>query len=463
MLFSIVIMILAVFFIPEKSNRFIYMGTSTFLVSSILFIMMPKIRLKLLNYLLVSFLFILFSISAYTTVGVHSPSYIGGYLICSFISGLLISPRVGWIVSLISIFSGLLLTLLEINGFMTMHNGLESTGIFIASITFFIINILIQYFYANNIKLSFQKFNNELKERKEVERVLRKNEEWLNLVFENINDGIWDFNVLNNDIILSPNYYTMLGYSKEEITPKFSSYRDLVHPNDLAIFDNSFENCLNGLSDKITIEVRMKTKEKNWKCLLLKGKVLEKNLNNQILRIVGSHTDITEIKNYQDALKLSEERYKTVTSNIPNSAVILFDRDLKFLLVDGVEINKSGYSKSDLEGKTPRESLPLDFAIIAEKNMTRVLNGEMFSDEFPFNDIWFSYNYLPLKSEEGKVLYGMILAQNITLRKSFEQELKMLNETLESKVEQRTIELTETNIKLNNTLQELKDAQEQII
>jgi hypothetical protein len=145
MCFSLMIMTLAILFTPERSDRFIYMGLSTFFVSAILFIMMPKIRLKLINYLLVFFLFILFSIASYTSVGVHSPSYIGGYLICSFISGLLISPRFGWIVSLISILSGFLLTLLEINGFIPMENELEATGIFIASITFFIINILIQY------------------------------------------------------------------------------------------------------------------------------------------------------------------------------------------------------------------------------------------------------------------------------------------------------------------------------
>lgn len=318
MFFSIFISVSSLIFTPERSERLISICTYTFIVSVILLSISNKIRLVLINYLLVSFLFILFTISAYTSAGVHSPSYVGGYLICSFISGLLISPRVGALVSLLSIVSGFILLYLEYKQILILRNTLEPVGIFIGSIAFFLINILIQYFYSNNIRISLDKFNNELKERKEAERILRKNESWLNLVFENINDGIWDFNLVTQDIILSPNYYVMLGYKNlEEKLSNFKEYRNTIHPDDLEIFDNAFKKCIENKDENINIEIRMKTFNNDWKFLLIKGKILERNTNNEITRIVGSHTDITELKTFEKKLKTLNEtlEYKVESRN----------------------------------------------------------------------------------------------------------------------------------------------------
>lgn len=124
------------------------------------------------------------------------------------------------------------------------------------------------------------------------------------------------------------------------------------------------------------------------------------------------------------ALRLSEKRYRTLAANLPNSAVILFDHELRFVLVDGPEIEKTGYSKNAMIGKLLHEALPPNFVALAEPNMRAALEGKHFTAELPFNDQIHNYQYLPLEDEDGDILYGMVLVQNVTAQKRADEALR---------------------------------------
>jgi PAS domain S-box-containing protein len=129
-----------------------------------------------------------------------------------------------------------------------------------------------------------------------------------------------------------------------------------------------------------------------------------------------------------ESLRLMQERYQALTANLPNSVVILFDRDLRFILVDGPEVTRSGYSREAMLGKTLYDALPEAFVKIAEPNMRGVLNGQSISAELPFSNQFYEYNYVPLRDEKGDIIYGLILGQNITARKNAEMALKRSEE-----------------------------------
>ena len=58
-----------------------------------------------------------------------------------------------------------------------------------------------------------------------------------------------------------------------------------------------------------------------------------------------------------DAARLASERYALLVTNLPASAVMLFDHDLRFVLADGPELTRNGYSKARLEGRLLRDAL----------------------------------------------------------------------------------------------------------
>ncbi len=139
---------------------------------------------------------------------------------------------------------------------------------------------------------------------------------------------------------------------------------------------------------------------------------------------VNVHINVTTLNEAEAARRLSERRYRWLAENLPESVVLLFDRDLRFVLVDGPEVTRSGYSKSYMEGKTLFEAVSPEFAQAVEPNMRAVLDGKIFSAEVPFDDQMYLYNYAPLRDDQGVILYGLIVGQNITARKRIEVALR---------------------------------------
>lgn len=130
--------------------------------------------------------------------------------------------------------------------------------------------------------------------------------------------------------------------------------------------------------------------------------------------VLGITRDLTQLRAAEQSLAQSEQRYRALVENFPGAAMILYDRDLRFVLVDGPEVQATGFSREAMMGRTLREAMPPEFAALVEPNMRRALAGERFGMDLPFGDRWYRYNYLPLPGPDGAVELGFILAQNIT-------------------------------------------------
>jgi PAS domain S-box-containing protein len=131
---------------------------------------------------------------------------------------------------------------------------------------------------------------------KQYEQELRASEERLALALAATNDGLWDWNVQTGEAYFSPRYYTMLGYEPNEMPSGFETWRSLLHPEDLPVAEQLVAAHIDGKKPGFVVEFRMKTKDGGWRWVLGRGKVVERDDQGRPIRMVGTHTDISDRK-----------------------------------------------------------------------------------------------------------------------------------------------------------------------
>ena len=130
-----------------------------------------------------------------------------------------------------------------------------------------------------------------------------------------------------------------------------------------------------------------------------------------------------ELNRAVQALKESQQLYVSMARNFPNGTINVFDRDLKYVFVEGQELFKYGISSQMLIGTNYIERLSPEIAPKIEEKLNKVLQGEELSFEVEHNNESYVLNAVPLYDAEGLVNQILLVEKNITEQKKTEQEM----------------------------------------
>jgi PAS domain S-box-containing protein len=148
----------------------------------------------------------------------------------------------------------------------------------------------------------------DITERKQTEAALKISEERFYLAFEGSAMGLWDWNVNTGEVYFNSRWKTMLGYEVEEIENGFASWEKLLYPEDLQRAKSAIKAHFEGQTPVYEVEVRMLTKSGEWKWILAQGKVMERSVSGNPVRMTGTHIDISDRKQAEATLLISEQR-----------------------------------------------------------------------------------------------------------------------------------------------------------
>ena len=147
-------------------------------------------------------------------------------------------------------------------------------------------------------------------ERKKAEEELRNSREQYQLVIAGSNDGIWDWNLKTNHLYLSPRWKEQLGYQDHELPDSFDSFKNNLHPDDAARVLAFAEEYLSGTEGRYAQEFRMRHRDGSWRWILAQGTEV-RDTDSKLIRMVGSHSDITSRKTAEEALKAAKDAADT--------------------------------------------------------------------------------------------------------------------------------------------------------
>jgi PAS domain S-box-containing protein len=133
---------------------------------------------------------------------------------------------------------------------------------------------------------------------------LRESKERLDLALRGANLGVWDWNLQTDEVNFNERWAEILGYRLDEIEPHLRSWEKLVHPDDMARVEKILNEHLEGQTPFYVAEYRLRHKSGEWIWVLDSGRVIERDIEGRPLRACGTHLDITERKQAEDALRL---------------------------------------------------------------------------------------------------------------------------------------------------------------
>ncbi|MCC7055164.1 MAG: PAS domain S-box protein [Gemmatimonadaceae bacterium] len=158
------------------------------------------------------------------------------------------------------------------------------------------------------------------------EVALRAREERLRLAMNAVWDGLWDWHVPTGYCYYAPRWYAMLGFPEHALPPHIDTFLDLLHPQDLPRCEQALKDHFDGRTDTYALEVRLRTVDNQWRWVLTRGTVVERDQHDRPVRMVGTHTDIALRKQAELALRTSEDRFRTLTMASP-LGIFLTDAD----------------------------------------------------------------------------------------------------------------------------------------
>ncbi|MBS3912139.1 MAG: PAS domain-containing protein [Hydrogenophaga sp.] len=132
--------------------------------------------------------------------------------------------------------------------------------------------------------------------RKQIEKALSESEKIWKLALQSAGDGVWDWNLQTGEEYFSPGIKAMFGFDDAELGNLASALDDRTHPDDVPQMTADRRAHFDGLAPVYRNEHRVQCKDGSWKWVLSRGMVIARDDAGKPLRMVGTHTDITEIK-----------------------------------------------------------------------------------------------------------------------------------------------------------------------
>lgn len=153
---------------------------------------------------------------------------------------------------------------------------------------------------------------NSAKKQLEVKATLDASEDRWKFALEGAGDGVWDWDITTDKVFRSARWKEIYGYANHEIEDTAKAGRMLIHPDDLAHQIKDTQDYLHGKTDLYVSEFRLLCKDGTWKWTLSRGMVISRDAEGKPLRMIGTHTDISDRKNLENQL-VQQAHYDQVT------------------------------------------------------------------------------------------------------------------------------------------------------
>ncbi len=259
-----------------------------------------------------------------------------------------------------------------------------------------------------------------------IKHELQESESRWQFALEGSGDGVWDWNIPDDYVFFSTKWKEMLGYRDDEIRNDHMEWEKRLHPADKQATIVALQDLVSGKTPMYISEHRLLCKDSRYKWILDRGIVVKRDENNQAVRVIGTHTDITERKLIENDLRIAATAFDT------QQAMMVTDPDQVIIRVNRAFSTVTGYTAEEIIGKKPSILSSGKHDAYFYQQMwgkintrghwdgeiwNRRKNGELYPERLKISAV---------KDTNGVVTNYVGSLTDITLRKNAEQKIEQL-------------------------------------
>jgi len=259
---------------------------------------------------------------------------------------------------------------------------------------------------------------------------------------ESLDGIVWEINASDfRFTFVSKQSERILGYSPERWLAELT-WQDLIHPEDL---DHVLTTCGKAIEEGRNHDLEYRMIAADGRVVWIRDIATVVVDGGRPTKVRGALLDITERKRAEEALRQSEELFRSTFEHAP-IGMVLASTDGRFLQANQSICEMLGYSEEELTSTTWQAVTHPDDLDIGLDLVRRTLAGEMDSNQFEkryFHKlghvVWAQLSFSLLRGDDGRPLHFISQIQDITRRKLAEEQLQVAREELESKIERQLL------------------------
>lgn len=240
---------------------------------------------------------------------------------------------------------------------------------------------------------------------------------------------VWELRPDKDKLILDNNLPPLFGYNEKEIQSTTEERMKLIYEEDRELVLKAIKKCSEGKSKSFELEHRIYEKDGSIGWILLRGIQIPPE-NGKPARLIGSATDITDRKNYEEALRKSEEKFRNIFESSGIGMAIL-GPDGQFTKVNSAfcEImgcNDEEILETNFRDITHPDDLEKSVNLIEDMIKNELLESSSLEKRYIHKNgevIWALTTLSLIRGTDGKPLFFIAQIQNITKRKKNEEQL----------------------------------------
>jgi PAS domain S-box-containing protein len=206
---------------------------------------------------------------------------------------------------------------------------------------------------------------------------LEQTERRWNYALKGSDIGVFDIDLLSGGSVVSATWKTMLGFDADESIDAQKEWLARIRPEDMRAVMEGDRACQAGEIPRSIAEYRIRRKDGSWIWMRSDAVVVERDETGKATRLIGTQTDVTELRYAEAALRASEEQFRAAIEHAPiGMALITLDRN--WIKVNQALCTLLGYTEDELLKLDRKKLIHPD-----ERDSDRELSAKLIAGEIP--------------------------------------------------------------------------------